>query len=299
MTAPAMQTIDLDRLRSDLRRYTEIAEIPFDAPTVDKAVSSLTELLTPGDWMRIGTTTKPVSSRDVSLQLSTQTQPVVPLLRQAGLFSPQGHPIENLARQIGGRLGARVSSADISVKGMADMIWMESGDGIALVDFLSLDGLPPAIHKAREHFDRAGIEHIGQVGLNFTTRSINLYRMPVSPGTFTPEQITAILTGLGFPLPAEDEIQRNATAFSLSQTFGWDSPGVMRLCFPQIYSATEFPTHYHPLLKTFVEQAPVVDDTTRDFGLYTTYGPRGGYYRIKADYTGTTSSLPRMTVSGR
>ncbi|HEX4831796.1 MAG TPA: aromatic prenyltransferase [Trebonia sp.] len=291
MTAPATQPIDLGLLRSDLRRYADIAGVPFDAPAVDRVIAPLTDLFTTDFWVGIRTTTKPAGSRDVNLRLGYTRVPPIPRLREAGLLAYQGHPIERLADQIERRFAVGGWGVDTSVKGVADKVWLAFPERVPLADLMSLPDLPPAVTAARAHFDRAGMDRVGLIGLDFTSHTINLYGPVFPPGTLTAAQVEDILAGLGFPLPPGEELQRNARAFNLYQTFKWDSPDILRLCFPIMCTAAEFPTHYHPLLKEFADHAPMLDSAARDFILYTTYGPRGRYYKVQADYTGNHRAL--------
>jgi hypothetical protein len=291
MTAPATTEIDLDRLRSDLRRYSDIAEVRFDAAIVDRVIATLAPLLTTDSWVGMRTTTKPPERRDLNLRLIyPHPLPAVPLLREAGLLTYQGHPIERLGEEIASRFGVWWG-IDASVKGMADKVWLQFADGIALAEFLTLDSLPPAVHGAGAHFARAGLDSVGMVALDFTSHTVNVYAPVFPPGTLTRERVEAIIGGLGFPLPADDELARDTRAFCVYQTFSWDSPDLQRLCFPVGYLAADFPVHYHPLLRAFVEQGPLLDEDVRGFGFYTAYGPRGSYYKVSADYTGNHQTV--------
>jgi hypothetical protein len=174
---------------------------------------------------------------------------------------------------------------------VADKVWMHVDGGIALDDVLSLPDLPSSVRAARAHFDRAKMDRIWLFGLDFTSHTINLYGHVIPSGDRTAADIAALLTGAGFPLPSHDELRCNTQAFTVYQTFNWDSPDLLRLCFPMLYAAAEFPTRFHPLLKTFVEQAPLLGDGRDSFGFYTTYGPAGGYYKVSTDYTGNHGAI--------
>lgn len=275
---------DLTKLRADLHNCAQAVDVPFNAPAVGRLLSTLGDLCA-GAWLGMRTTSRPAGGRDLNLRVCYR-QPVhpVPRLREAGLLTFDGHPMERLLDELVDRFPLWWG-IDASVSGSVDKIWLLFDKGIPLVDVLALPHLPPTVRAAQDHFDRIAMDRIGLIGLDFGHRTINVYSPVFPPGTLTYETVTNMISGLGFLLPTEEELERNTHAFDVYQTFSWDEPGVRRLCFPVRYIAEEFPTHCHPILKQFVELAPFAADQ-RAFVYYATYGPRGGYFKVQSDYTG-------------
>nr|QGZ20043.1 hypothetical protein [Streptomyces alanosinicus] len=284
MTGDGLRELDLTRLSEDLRQYARIAQVRFNAAVVDKVIDTLADLL-PLGWIGVRTTTLPPARRDVNLRLCYRSPvPPVPRLRQAGLLTFTGHPIETLLDEVAER-HEPWWGVDASVNGPADKIWMIFDRGIPLEELTELPSIPAAVRTARPHFHDSGMDRAGLLALDFSRRTINVYSPVFTPGTLSPEAAATMLTRLGFPAPEGDLRHTNGQAFDFYQTFGWDHPGLLRLCFPVRCSAEEFPVHHHPLLRDFVEQAPFAA-AERNFVFYTTYGPRGGYFKVQSDYTG-------------
>ncbi|MFE0188982.1 aromatic prenyltransferase [Streptomyces sp. NPDC058989] len=283
-TLPSPLGLDLAKLRADLHDCAQAVEVPFNAPAVDRLLSTLADLCTDA-WLGMRTTTRPAGRRDLNLRVCYR-RPVhpVPLLREAGLLTFDGHPMERLLDELVDAFPLWWG-IDASVSGSVDKFWLVFDNGVPLADVLALPHLPPAVRASQDHFERAGMDRVGLIALDFGHRTVNVYSPVFPPGTLTYATVTSLISGLGFPLPAEEELQRNTDAFDVYQTFSWDEPGVLRLCFPVRYTAADFPTHCHPVLKQFVETAPFAVDQ-RSFVHYTTYGPRGGYFKVQSDYTG-------------
>lgn len=283
-TLPLPLGLDLGKLRADLRDCAQAVEVPFNAPAVDRLLHTIGDLCTDA-WLGMRTTGRPAGSRDLNLRVCYR-HPVhpVPRLREAGLLTFDGHPMERLLDEFVDTFPLWWG-IDASVSGAVDKLWLIFDHGIPLADVLALPHLPPAIRAAQDHFDRARMDRVGLIGLDFGKRTVNVYSPVFEPGTLTRKTVTDIISGLGFSLPAKVELERNTQAFDVYQTFSWDEPGVRRLCFPVRYTAEEFPTYCHPVLKQFVEQAPFAADR-RAFVYYATYGPSGGYFKVQSDYTG-------------
>jgi aromatic prenyltransferase len=282
MTDPSSTPVNLAKLSVDLRRYSEIAGVACDSVGVDRVLDTLADLSVNAS-VGVRTTTKPVSVRDVNFRL-LYPDPVHPVARlcRAGLLTFDGHPMENLLDEVVDRFPLRWG-VDASVRGVVDKIWVMFDGGVALEEILALPHLPHSVREARAHFDKSGLDCVGLLAFDFTSHTVNVYRKPFTSGTLTPGSVAEIISDLGFPLPSHQELEHDGRAFSIYYTFSWDTPGVQRVCFPMLYAGHEFPTYFDPLLKDFVEQAPVAA-ASRSFGFYTTYGPNGGYFKVQADY---------------
>lgn len=283
-TLPSPAKLDLAKLRADLHACAQAVEVPFNPAGVDRLLNTVGDLCD-GAWLGMRTTSKPLGKRDLNLRVCYRS-PVhpVPRLHEAGLLRFTGHPMETLINELTDAFPLWWG-IDASVSGAVDKLWLLFDHGIPLADALALPSMPPSVRAAGDHFDRVGMDRIGLIALDFGHHTINVYSPVFPPGTLTYTNVTDIISGLGFALPDEQELARNTEAFDVYQTFSWDEPGVRRVCFPVRYTAEQFPTDCHPVLKQFVEHAPFAADR-RAFVFYTTYGPNGGHFKVQSDYTG-------------
>ena len=282
MKPAPLAPLDLDTLRTDLERYAQIVGTSYDGAFVDRLIKTLHGVWKQA-WVGVRTTTHAAKERDVNLRVCYR-EPLHPvrLLRTAGLVSFTHHPLENLIDDVIDRFPA-FWGIDAPLSGTVDKVWMFFDGGVPLYQLRKLTHLPPSLHAAQEYFDRNTMDRVGLLGLDFTRNTINVYAPIFPPGTLPPDQVTRMITDLGFVPPSRDEAEHCARAFSFYQTFDLDSPDILRLCFPTRCTPGEVPTQYHPVLANFVEQAPFATEQ-RAFLFYLTYGPQTRYFKVSSDY---------------
>ena len=162
--------------------------------------------------------------------------------------------------------------------------------GVSIDELLTLSSLPTSVKHYRDHFKRFGPSEIYILGLDFWNKTMNIYPAIIPPGSYSPDTIAAMITDLWFALPSQEELMYDSKSPNFYYTFSWDTPTVQRFCLVVPTLPEEFPVHWHPLCKQFVENVPF-HAKHRMFAFNPTYGPRGGYLKIEADYTGT---LPQI-----
>ncbi|MFF8880800.1 aromatic prenyltransferase [Streptomyces flaveolus] len=282
-------TTDLSRFRTDLIRYAKIADTEFNAEAVDPLLDHLGDLYSSG-MITVRTTTEDASKRSVNFRYATHKIPhnAVERLESAGILKRSGRQVECLADELI-RTFPLWWGVDSSVGHGFEKIWAFFEDGVPLDNILALDHLPEAVRENRDHLIRYGLEKVYIVGLDFRNQSVNLYSGIAKGGHFTPGEVRSLMSDLSYQIPTEEELRRNADTFQYYYTFTWDSPAVRRLCFAMTASMETFPAHWHPLAEKFHKQAPVLPDQ-RALIFNTTYGPKGGYLKMEADYTGTAAT---------
>ncbi|MGF6888722.1 aromatic prenyltransferase [Nocardia sp. GAS34] len=282
MSTPADLT--LDRLRQDLREFARLSEARYVPAAVDPVLDALAELWT-SSWIGVRTTTHPVGQREVSARLmnSSPTADPVGTLRDAGLLTFTGHPMEKLLTEIPAAVPVRWG-VDLAVATGVQKIWLVFPELLTVRRMLGFSGVPAAAGTHAEHLTRYGGD-IGMMAIDFVSHTMNWYSRVLTPGELTPSDIVTILRELNFAPAADEELALFARTFNAYRTFSWNSPDIQRICFPVRSDAAGFPTHLDPVLERFVTGAPYADTGPRGFVFYTAYGPTGRYYKVQADYT--------------
>ncbi|ASF08033.1 hypothetical protein NBRGN_032_00310 [Nocardia brasiliensis NBRC 14402] len=275
--------VTLDSLRRDLREYARLAEVRYDPAVVDPVLEPLADLWT-NSVVAVRTTTHPVPERDVNMRLMHAGEPteLVATLRDAGLLTYTGHPMEELLAAVSAAVPAR-AGVDVALSDGVQKIWLIFPELLSVERMLAFPGIPEAARAHAGHLSRYG-GRIGILAVDFAARTMNLYSNVFEPGSLGSADIAEILADLDFTAATEEELALLGRTFNIYRTFSWTSARMQRICFPLRVQAANFPTHLHPVLARFVEGAPFVDPDTRGFVFYAAYGPTDRYYKVQAEY---------------
>jgi hypothetical protein len=276
---------DLAQFRADLQKYAEIAEVGFNGPAVDEALSAYREQFETGT-ITVRTTTESPSRRSVNFRYMTpelKHDPVA-IAREKGLFVPTGRPVELLAQEVTEKLPVWWG-VDISVGNGFEKAWAFLENPPTFEELVSLEHVPDSIRNHGERWARAGLDSFCIMAFDFRNGTTNVYSRMLAPGTVTQEAAEEMILEMKSPLPSDEELRRDTEAVNVYYTFDWVSPDAKRLCFAMTATEQTFPGHWHPLAARFKAEAPF---KAEDRGLIfnTTYGASGGYLKVEADYTG-------------
>ncbi|MBF6079309.1 hypothetical protein IU498_32290 [Nocardia beijingensis] len=277
-------TVTLDRLRRDLREFARLARAGYDPAVVDPALEALADLWT-GSVVGVRTTTHPDPDRKVNARVQHSGAPaeLLETLREAGLITFTGHPMERLLTEVCAEVPAG-SAVDLSLTGGVQKVWLFFADVLDVERMLAFPGIPDAARSHADHLTRYGGK-IGILAVDFAGRTMNLYSQVLPPGTITSGDIATILTDLDFVAATDEELALFDGTFNVYRTFSWTSSRMRRICFPQRYQEANFPRDLDPVLTRFVDGAPRAFEGPRGFTLYAAYGPRSRYYKVQAEYT--------------
>ncbi|WP_031465039.1 aromatic prenyltransferase [Sciscionella sediminilitoris] len=291
MTRVAIPVEDVPKLRAALEHYAKACGVDFNETAVDRMLTTFGAAYS-DSWLSIGTTVQPTRGRDVEFRYLTQSTEHNPArtLREEGILTSSGHPIEGLLSDIATGFTGRWGVDATVTNGFAG-VRMLLLDSIPLEEVLELPNMPDTAVGYHSHFTRYSMDRIYGFLLDFRERSTTLCFGPFRPHRFTKKDILELTTELSFRVPSEHELLRNTEAFAVCYTFHWDQPGVLRLRFPVHTRKDHSPARWRVLARTFTEEArlPAGD---RDLVFSTTYGPRGRCLAVEADYTGSPPSIP-------
>jgi hypothetical protein len=297
MSTPTVLT--LDRLRQDLREFAHLSEVRYVPAAVDPVLDGLEDLWT-SSWIGVRTTTHPVQQREVNARLMNSSPSADPVgtLREVGLLTFTGHPMERLLTEIPAAVPVRWG-VDLAVASGVQKIWLVFPELLGVRRMLEFPSMPAAARAHAEHLSRCGGD-IGMMAMDFVSHTMNWYSRVLTPGELTPSDITTILRDLDFAPASAEELDLFTRTFNAYRTFSWDSTDMRRICFPVRSDAAGFPTHLAPVLERLVTGAPHADTVPQGFVFYAAYSPTGRYYKVQADYTSALNATfpggtaPRM-----
>ncbi|MFI6172338.1 aromatic prenyltransferase [Nocardia sp. NPDC051052] len=277
-------SVTAENLRQDLREFARLAETCYDPVVVDAVLDALTGVWADG-WLAVRTTTHPLPVRQVSARFMNLPLAADPVgaLREAGLLSFVGHPMEELLARVSAAVPVGVG-VDLAVDTGVQKIWTAFPELISVDRIVDFPGIPESARGHAEQLNRWGGEKIALMAIDFVNRTLNLYTQILRPGQLTATDIADILRELDFVAADPDELAALAWPYTVYATFNWNSPSIQRICFPARYTAETFPA-IDPVLSRFVNGAPFAGPGPRGFAFYAAYGPTERYYKVQADYT--------------
>jgi aromatic prenyltransferase len=286
MNSSARSPLDLNMFFSDLTKFAEISDVPFNAQATQTIIDLFADIWAK-DVIAVRTTSHPKGKRDINYRYMAPETPHDPYerLQQAGLLALEGHPIEKVIPEVVARFPVWWG-ADAAVSHGFEKLWLFFEQSIPFDEIYTLTSLPDSVNSHRELFKKYAAGYsVNIIGLDFHNKSLNLYPCPFVPGTYTPDRIASLLTDLDFAVPSAEELERVARTMWLYFTFRWDSPRIQRVCFTVYTPAEQYPYEWHPLCRPYVEQVPVRAEN-KMYIYSPTYGRGGSYLKIEADYEG-------------
>ncbi|MEU5143574.1 aromatic prenyltransferase [Streptomyces sp. NPDC021139] len=286
---PTGGTTDLARFLSDLKAYAELAEVDFDSRAVEQVVDVFAEQFATGT-ITVRTTTHEASARSVNFRYMYPDSPHDPveIARENGLLPDADPAVMSLLAEVTDTIPLWWG-LDASVGHGVQKVWAFFERPLEFGEIASLENIPHSLRDHRERFGEARIERFAIMGFDFRDNTTNLYSEMVSPGYFDQEDIARMIRDMGSLPPDTEEIGRCRGAINVYYTFDWNSPQARRLCFAVPAREGEFPSHLHPLAARFAAEAPVQAER-RDLIFNPTFGARGKYLKMEADYTGDAAS---------
>lgn len=288
---------DLETLYADIVKAAEIAEVAYDSNIIHKVLGVYKDFFS-GSTITFTTNTVPKEKRRLAVRYVEFQVPHDPyaIALSAGLLKTQGHPIENLQLEIQDQEDIIGYGTDLVVDYGIAKIWSFLKQHPAIDTLCSrLPSLPESVRQHLAFFEKYGLKYVTLFGLDFRNKTANIYFMIKKPGLFPPGKVAALLEELCLKVPAQEMLEHCAKAMICYFTFTWDSPQIERACFGVTESdATRIPTHLDPLLKKYVDHAPILTNE-RKFIYNITPSRQSIYIKIENDYT---NSMVDMMQSG-
>ncbi|KOV57734.1 aromatic prenyltransferase [Streptomyces sp. MMG1121] len=204
-----------------------------------------------------------------------------------GLTVKTDHPVGSLLEELHREFPVESSGIDFGVVGGFKKTWsFFPTDALqSLSDLVRLESLPAAVAGNLDFFTRYGLaDKVSLVGIDYPSRSVNLYFGAAPEENFRAEGITSILRDAGLPAPSDRLIRLGTRAFGIYATLTWDSPKVERITIAAMTpDPTTLPVRIEPKIEHYVKNAPYSTDD-RQFVYAITSSPKGEYHKLQSYY---------------
>lgn len=276
---------DLNRMYQDIVKSAQVVEAPYSEPVIQRMLDTF------GGFSRgavqFRTTTKPHAHRRLDVRYEEINAPEIPLdiARRAGFLVDQGRDIDRLLPQIYDRFPYLGDGVDFDVQDGFTKLWFFPKGVLPVEEAFQLPAMPKSVAEHAWYYDKYRLHSLYIIGIDYLSRSMNLYLQFNHPSHHTPEALRGMVQDLGFETPSDEAINSSLQGVSAALTFTWDSPHVERICFYSAYpNRAAVPTSLHPVVSRFVEDVPAVRDSL--YQVSWTFGTKGTYVKVENDYTG-------------
>ncbi len=280
---------DLNQMVKDILKLGVLTGVKCNEDAIWKGLNAYKKFFS-GSPVSIRTTTKPVENRDVSVRyvemmIVHDPDPYTVAINE-GLIEKNGHAIHKMILEVFDTFDILGYGVDLDARNGLSKIWPFIVPG-PIDSIFSMKYIPQSMKTYEEYFKKHKLFVFAVFAFDFLHETTNIYFMLRDPSTATPEKCKALVKDIGFEIASEEIMERCCQAAHLNYTFSWDSSRIERLCFGiACHDSKQVPTHFHPLIKKYVEESPFQSEM-RKFIYGITFTPNGLYYKIENDYNGT------------
>ena len=284
---------DLKQMVKDLLKDGEITGVKCNEEAIWKVLNAYKNFYS-GSSVSIRTTTRPIEKRDISVRyleflIPHDPDPYTTAINE-GLIEKNGQGVHEMIKETLDTFEILGYGVDLDVRVGLSKIWTFVVPGPTEPIF-SMKLIPKSIKTHMEYFKKHEMTSFSLFGFDFRHNTTNLYFTIKDPSKATPEIYESLLKELDFEIASKEVMERCCDAITIYYTFSWDSNEVERICFGVTCQDVEkVPVHFHPLMKKFLENAPVQAEK-RMFIYSITFTRNGLFYKIESDYSGTFIEL--------
>ncbi len=179
-----------------------------------------------------------------------------------GLLEKVDHPVTGLFSEIGDRFPVDAYAVDYGVRGgfKKACVFFPLARPQSMKALAELPSIPPALAAHAEYFAAAGLDgKVSCIGIDYGSRTWNLYISGLTPDYTRPDAIVATLGEMGLSKPSEHMLEFISTSFAMYPTFGWDTTRIERMCFSTRTSDPNLlPARIEPDVAKFARDMPTV-----------------------------------------
>jgi hypothetical protein len=287
---------DLHQLVKDIVKISDFSGVESNEEAIWKGIKAYEKFFA-GAPLSIRTTTKSKERRDVAVRyvemfIPHRPDPYTTAINQ-GLLVKNEHPIHSMIVEAIDSFEMMGYGIDIDSKYGLSKIWPFVIPG-SIDSIFSMKSIPPSMKKYKGYFEKHRLTAFSLFAFDFLHNTTNIYFMLKQPARSTYESCLGLVEDLGFKLAPKEAMEGCREAAHLNYSFSWDSQRIERLCFGiTCEDAKEVPMHLHPLIKEFIEQAPLQSESNK-FIWGVTFTNNGLYYKIENDYNGAMVDFLHM-----
>ncbi|HEX6760446.1 MAG TPA: aromatic prenyltransferase [Propionibacteriaceae bacterium] len=178
-----------------------------------------------------------------------------------GFVAETDHPVGALLSDIQDRISIDLYAIDGGVVGGFKKIYaVFSRDLQGVSKLAGIPSMPRALAANSGFFARHVLDDAAVIGIDYRSRTMNVYFQLPAPGSVQPKTILSMLREIGLPDPDERMLELACKSYRIYATLGWDSSRIQRISFaPQPRRGLDLsalPARLEPEIEQFMRGAP-------------------------------------------
>ncbi|WP_020673231.1 aromatic prenyltransferase [Amycolatopsis nigrescens] len=281
------ENAELERIYSVIEETAQLVDVACSRAKVWPVLTTFGDTLAQAAIaFRVATGARYVGELDCRFSIRMDVDPYSTALSN-GLTEETDHPIGALLSEIHDRFPIETLGVDFGVVGGFRKIYafFPGEDLQSLSKAADMPSMPRSLAGNLDFFTRYGLsERVTGISIDYPSRTTNVYFGWTPADRFDTKTVLSMLRDLELPDPSEQMLTVAKEAFGMYLTLSWDSPKILRFCFPM---PTPDPTTLPVQLEPKIEQFTRGVSRGSAMGKYVyaaTSTPDGEYYKLSSYY---------------
>lgn len=250
----------VDDVYATIEESARLLGVPCSREKVRPVLTAYGEgLADAGMVLSVATGADPAEDLDYTLTVPADGPDPYAVAVAEGFVREPEHPVAGLLADLKER--ALVSEYFVDggiVSGFSKVYAHFPHDPLTPAQLADLPSVPPSLAANAGLFARHHMERVAMVGINYRSRTVNLYFAQL-PDAFREEGNIRSLNGeLGLPEPQGPSLRFAQRSFRCYVTLGWESPRIEKICYAPApvrdWDPAALPVPLDPRIEKFVRQ---------------------------------------------
>lgn len=284
---------DLAKLKSDIIKAAELAEVSYDEMLLDKMMKVYQEnFLGNRTCIAIGTTTRRVEHRGLSVQIIDIFNKYDPfkLAKRNQLLPNMGSPLDKFMEEIKNYIPILGYGIEFGVMTGIEQIYVMCASHLPqpIERIFSLKNTPDSIKGAKQLLAKLQLKFSCVFGINYLKGMLTLQFMTKQVEKLDAKYIEDMLKELGYKIPAKGVVELCEKAIMISTEFSCTKSLPDSVSFQMIaHSMEEVPKNLNGFIENYVQNAPFKKEKKKY--IYTvTFTRNGQFLKLQNDYSGNS-----------
>ncbi|MFE6721759.1 aromatic prenyltransferase [Streptomyces albidoflavus] len=158
--------------------------------------------------------------------------PYAVALSEGFVTESAGHPVASLLEDLKAHVPVSEYFIDGGIAGGFSKVYAHfPGTPLTVAQLAAIPSMPPSVSGNAELFARHHMDRVAMLGINYRSRTVNLYFAGLPAAFRTADNIRSLNGALGLPEPEGASLAFAQRSFRSYVTLGWESGRIEKICY--------------------------------------------------------------------